>query len=141
MISHQYRLVGSGTRTDGVPVCIALSYSPNLEPMVVVQDNRGPASENWEFSLPQAAGFTPKSVRYEPSEGGVRFREVIQEPSGWFERKCAEANCGWFAVLAKRIASGEPVRLEEIDAAYVAHNGKPIPCGRWDELYVGQINS
>jgi hypothetical protein len=58
-----------------------------------------------------------------------------QESPGWFGRKCHEANCEWFVPMVKRMAGGEHVPLEEIQAAYLAHNGKPMPCGDWIELF------
>jgi hypothetical protein len=58
-----------------------------------------------------------------------------QEPPGWFERKCREANCEWFVPMVKRMAAGEDVPLEEIQAAYLKHNGQPMPCGEWAKLF------
>lgn len=52
--------------------------------------------------------------------------ERRDEPPGWFERECREANCEWFIPLARRMAQGEKGLLEEVKAAYLAHNGKPI---------------
>jgi hypothetical protein len=37
--------------------------------------------------------------------------------------------------MVKRMAAGEDVPLEEIQAAYLAHNGQPMPCGEWSKLF------
>src|SRR6187549_269843 len=50
-----------------------------------------------------------------------RVASGIEEP-GWLERECVSAGCGWFIPFARRIASREKVSLEEITAAYSAHN-------------------
>jgi hypothetical protein len=68
-------------------------------------------------------------------DGIWRTNRAEREPPGWFERKCREANCEWFVPFVKRMADGEAVPLKEIEAAYLAHNGKPMPCGKWSELF------
>jgi hypothetical protein len=55
--------------------------------------------------------------------------------SDWFKHKCKEANCEWFVPMVERMADGETVPIEEIQAAYIAHNGRPMPCGKWQELF------
>lgn len=63
-------------------------------------------------------------------------RQMVEAPSGWFERKLAEAGCGWFIPIAHRIAAGEKVPLEEITSAYAAANqGQPMPRGTIEELF------
>lgn len=65
-------------------------------------------------------------------------REYVEftEPPGWFERKCAEANCEWFAPLVRRMAEGEPVSLRDVEDAYRNLHGKDeeMISGTWGTL-------
>jgi hypothetical protein len=72
---------------------------------------------------------------YPVIDGRIVSGKLELAPPGWFERKCREADCEWFIQMAKRMAEGEHVPLEEIQAAYLAHNGKSMPCGKWSQLF------
>ena len=70
--------------------------------------------------------------RQSVKDGRVVFEP---EPPGWFERRCAFLQCSWFHNLARRMAAGEHVTVEEIQQAYRVHNdGRSIPTGTWDQL-------
>ncbi len=66
----------------------------------------------------------------------VDGRVIFQpEPPGWFERRCALLRCSWFYDLARRMAAGEDVAIEEVKQAYRAHNdGRILPTGMWYQL-------
>ena len=69
-------------------------------------------------------------------DGELKTMSIEQEPPGWFERKCAEAGCSWFVPFVRRMAAGEDVPLEEIQAAYREHNeGREMPSGTWGSLF------
>lgn len=55
---------------------------------------------------------------------------------GAFRRKLLERNrAEWFVPMVERMAAGEDVTLDEIEAAYREHNGgKEMPKGTWGEL-------
>jgi len=67
--------------------------------------------------------------------GKIKYDGGIVEEKDWFENRCKEANCEWFVPMVKRMAAGENVPLEEIQAAYLKHNGQPMPCGEWAKLF------
>jgi hypothetical protein len=67
--------------------------------------------------------------------GIIQTEKIEQEPPGWFNRLCQDLGCEWFVPMAQRMAEGEHVALEEIQASYLAHNGKPMPCGTWGVLF------
>ena len=59
-------------------------------------------------------------------EPEVPYGTVVRpEPqrSYFLERMCADAGCGWFIPMFRRMASEEDVPIEEIQRAYQAHNG------------------
>jgi hypothetical protein len=58
---------------------------------------------------------------------------TVDEPPGWFERKCHEANCDWFVPMVKRMAAGEDIPLEEIKTAYQLNNNRSITSCAIDE--------
>jgi hypothetical protein len=43
-------------------------------------------------------------------------------------------DCDWFVPIVKRMAAGETVPHRDIEAAYLAHNGRPLPHGPYTEV-------
>lgn len=129
-----YYLLGHGTTSAGVPVYVALKDPELRVPIILVQLERGPTSENWELSATKMLGFSPVGAKFATVAGRVRFVGVERAPADWFKSKCKEANCEWFLPFVERIAKGEQIRLEEIEAAHRMYNGKPLPRGKWNAL-------
>lgn len=77
--------------------------------------------------------FQPTHAVWKELGGERKFEEFIKEAPAWFERKCRESNCEWFVPIVRRMAAGEPVPLEELQSAYLAHNGKVMSSAKWGE--------
>ena len=81
-------------------------------------------------SISLAWGNSPKELDY------VEFPpELFLQ--GVARRRFLERNgASWFVPMVERMAAGEKVSLEEIEAAYREHNdGKEMPKGTWGELF------
>ncbi len=108
----------------------------DLPEAVCFQFGLGPGAQGSVLTPKQMLDYCYGHTVWKQVDGQRRFAGYVKEPPGWFERKCREANCEWFVPPVKRMAAaGEHVALEEIQAAYLAHNGKPMPCGKWRELF------
>src|SRR3954454_1868957 len=130
---NEFFLIGRGTDSAGIPVFVAMTY-PNHEPRIFVQLNLGPPSEDWDFAVNEALQYTLRTTQHAQVDGVVRFVGIVSEPPGWFERKCAEANCQWFVPIVKRMAAGENVQLQEIEASYLTYNGSPLRHGQFHQI-------
>jgi hypothetical protein len=87
-------------------------------------DNSVSSAASWLERRPFLRWFYAEKVA-----GGI-------EPPGWFERECSAGGFGWFVPIAKRIAAGEKVSLEEITTTYAAHNrGRAMPHGTVSQLF------
>src|SRR6187551_83111 len=76
--------------------------------------------------------FQPKYVVTQEGKNSL-----VVEPPGWFERKLKESHCDWFLPIARRIAIGERVPIEEITAAYSgSHDGQSMLHGSIEELFL-----
>ena len=60
------------------------------------------------------------SMFFNKSVDGKRWESG---PPGWFRRQCEAAGCLWFYGLVERMAAGEEIPIEEIQAAYRENNG------------------
>ena len=79
--------------------------------------------------------FSPQIFRDELVHGKVKSVHCGEETPGWFERKCEGAGCTWFMPYARRLAAGEKVRLDEIQAASKKHHGREMPRAGWHRDY------
>lgn len=129
-----YYLLGHGTTSAGVPVYVALKDLELRDPIILVQLERGPTSENWELPATEVLEFSPIAVRFETVADTVGFVGMERAPVDWFKSKCKEANCEWFLPFVERIAKGEQIRLEEVEATHRMYNGKPLLRGKWNAL-------
>lgn len=55
-------------------------------------------------------------------DGKMKFFGCEYEPPGWFYRQCEAAGCLWFYSMVERMAAGEEISIEEIQAAYRENN-------------------
>ena len=134
-------LIGLGTSTkpeNGLPARLTVVYFPKaLDGEIEDPDEPSVLVETWQDGESTGPTLPPQQMlAYRPyvSRRGISDRSpgttFEQEPAGWFERRCAEANCLWFLPLVERMARGERVPLLEIQAAYRMHNhGKEMPSG------------
>jgi len=136
MAANEYQ-VGFGCGAPGPSVWVG--YRPRnsisgQEEAIIVQLGEGPHCEEKTLSPREMLQFNYKTVLWREVEGERRFGGIAEDPK-WFEKKCKEAGCEWFVPMARRMAVGEHVALEEIQVSYLARNGKPMPCGTWIELF------
>jgi hypothetical protein len=132
-------LIGYGRTSDNTPMWIGYRTLPrggNSDDEVAVGIGEGPGSEGFVLPPKRVLEFEYGRTMWDLVNGKPQYRGYVKEPPGWFERKCREANCEWFVPMVKRMAAGERVPLEEIQAAYQVYNGKPMPCGSWTTLFV-----
>jgi hypothetical protein len=67
---------------------------------------------------------------------GFVFALVVLRPmSRWTGDGWQRTVGATVASTVKRVAEGKHVPLEEIQAAYLAYNGKPMPCGKWSHSF------
>lgn len=137
MFKNEY-LVGKGQNLNGSPIFIGYRPKdgglPDHPEMVAAQVGHGPANIGLAVSASSMLAFKNCQPRWVEEDGKRKFRGTIEEEN-WFVHRCKEANCEWFVPMVKRMAGGESVPLEEIQAVYLAHNGKPMPCGEWSKLF------
>jgi hypothetical protein len=105
------------------------------EEAIAIQTERGPGAHGSVLSPKAMVSFRPHKFTYSVIDGVARIEKMEQEPPGWFDRLCQDLGCEWFVPMARRMAEGEHVALEEIQASYLAHNGKPMPCGTWGVIF------
>ena len=103
-------------------------------PAVCVQIGIGPTGESFVRTPQEMLNFKPHT--HDSSDGRMESAPSGQDSPIWFQCKCKQAGCEWFASLVIRMAAGENVPLEEIEALYVAQNGQAIPQGRWSRLFI-----
>ena len=125
---------GRVTPTWIVPIWIV--YHPaNQKVSICTEAGIGPGAHGATYSPETILTYRPYVTTRVVVDGVLRILKSEQAPPGWFERTCRECNCEWFFPLVKRMASGEQVQLQEVQDAYLAHNGKPLPSGTWHELF------
>ena len=130
-------MIGKGRTKNNVPV--GIGYRPagtgwSSETEIIAQFDDGPGSSGSTISPSRMLQFKHHEVKWIEENGQRKFGGLDIEEN-WFEHRCKEANCEWFVPMVKRMATGEDVPLEEIQAAYLAHNGQPMPCGEWSKLF------
>src|SRR5436189_6343861 len=115
MHSSEYQ---SGYATTGSAESIWIGYRAEADGRhaIYVQEGVGRAAEGSVRSPAEILAFRPVAPHTTISGGEIRTA-FEQEPPGWFERKCKEANSEWFVPFVQRMAGGESVPLEEIQAA------------------------
>lgn len=131
-------LVGQGRVANGDPVWIGYRTgertSSGWPKGILAQVGVGPTALS--LVVPASKMLTFKNIHEEwvINDGKSKCIGLVDEKD-WFEHRCKEANCEWFVPMVKRMAAGEDVPLAEIQAAYLQHNGKPMPCGEWSKLF------
>lgn len=137
MTGNPRYLVGQGTTPypeNGLPSRLTVVFLPKASWVQASEpDDPHVLVEMWQDGTSTGPTLTPKAMLdyrpYVPHKVGDKTT-FEQDSPGWFERKCVEANCSWFVPLAKRMAAGEKVPIEEIQTAYKSHNdGQEMPCG------------
>jgi hypothetical protein len=131
-------LIGIAPRPYGNYLCIG--YCPwnsnERTPLIAIRIGKGRNSESWCLSPSRILERRPHIFHYEVVEGVAKMVKIAEEPPGWFARRCAETKCEWFVPFVERMAAGEEVPLEEIQAAYRIHNeGQEMPSGSWNTLF------
>ena len=143
-MSEPRYLVGLGTTPypdNGLPARLTVVFFEKLSWANQIQpDSPYILVEIWRNGVSVGPTSTPEEIlEHRPhilSKTSTGKTHYEQEPPGWFERKCAEANCSWFVPLVKRMAAGEKVPLSEIQAEYRNHNAeKELPCGLMGEVF------
>ena len=139
-------LVGIGTiphPQNGLPATLTIVCMPKLSfaaperqdlPHVFVETWQDGSAEGPTLPPNEMLNYHPY-VRQRSNESSSSKVTYDQESPGWFERKCRQANCEWFVPFVKRMAIGEEMPLKEIQAAYLAHNGKPMPCREGNDMF------
>jgi hypothetical protein len=107
-----------------------LCFSPQDQRLALLE---GPSPHDHGSVMEMGSWITHQPVKpwtYGDAPG------IQLEPPGWFERILGASGGDWFFPIAKRIAAAEKVPLEEITAAYAAHNGgHQMPQGTIRELF------
>lgn len=129
-------LIGKGANKHGIPVWVGYRVDGKGDPEVAVCMHAGRHADGPVLPPEQMLEFAPRIYCVREVDGKKELWPTNEhEPSGWFGSKCAEANCSWFVPLVERMATGEEVALEEIEAAYREHSGgKEMPRGIWWQL-------
>src|SRR5258705_330753 len=100
-------LIGLGTTAfpeNGLPARLTVVYLPRPssakpgdpeDPDILV--------ESWQDGVSDGTTLPPENMlEYRPYTRSARTKSgssstgYVQEPAGWFERRCAEAGCLWF---------------------------------------------
>ena len=116
-----------------------IAYHPERQTVSICQEAVvGPGAHGATFSPEEIITYRPYTATTTVVNGMVRILKAEQEPPGWFQRICHKCHCEWFLPFVERMAAGEKIQIEEIQAAYFAYNGKAMQCGRLDEIVEGQ---
>lgn len=134
---HEEYVIGQGRDSYHEPLWVSYVPRAGIQGVrICVQEGVGPHARSWMES--PAEMFDARRLQWDVVEkNGIptMTNPRLQRP-GWFERKCAEAGCSWFVPFVRRMAAGEEIPLEEIQAAYREHNeGKEMPSGTWGSLF------
>lgn len=132
-----FHLVGNGQTPEGfnLKVFYRQSERGTEMPRITVIWGEGRHAEETSLSARDILVFEYGRASWKNVGGDSKFLKYVKDPPGWFERRCREAQCEWFVPMVKRMAAGEQVSIEEIQTEYFAHNKKPMPCGKWSELF------